>query len=101
MMEELNKRQIRYLREQERKGRERWEAMDEDRRAMTKVVFWDWFLNRLERTKYAFSAETTLNDAHVKARNLGVLYDPGFGTTWAEVELHIREKTDELEDNDE
>jgi len=99
MNDELSKRQLRYLKEQERKGLERWEAMDEEEQLKTRVEFIDWFVHKAEirENTLVYELPTLLDDAHVRARNLGLLNDPEFQKTWAELELDFRARIEEHE----
>jgi len=77
--------------------------MSEDERDIQKIVFWDWFNKRIEKeSNHILSTyETVLADAHVKARNMGLHADPEFQTTWAQVELHMLNRVEELENGNE
>jgi hypothetical protein len=90
---EISKRQLRYLKDQERKGRERWEGLTADEQEEEWLKFKQWFLRRLEKSESSFpyGFEILLDDAHVKARNVGLLNDRGFQVHWAKLELELRE----------
>jgi len=99
MVNGLSKRQLRYLEEQERKGRERWAAMSKEEQEATWRKFGAWFERRAEKSQgtFPYGYETLFDDAFVKARNLGLLSDPGFQAQWAKLELELRETLEEAQ----
>lgn len=97
MTDNLSKDQMRRLQRAEQRGRERWEAMNAEERNGALAKFLLWFNRRLESELNVLSVtyETVLEDAHVKARNLGLHADPQFQTTWAGIELDLRKMIEE------